>query len=277
MPDMHISVQNFGFEKAAKCYTAEGLYDYSARIHQFAEIQCVLEGELEIEVDGVTERLYAGDIAVIGPFRTHSVHSTKGVRTWLTIFSNGLIPEYVTKDKIFINRDRCVFHASEALFSYIKNNYIDLGERVISLDKAGDLLFRVKGLIYPVLSEYVREVPDSSPKKKNNAMASILLYINQHFQEPLTRESVGAALGYSPTYVSHVIELIPNMNFRRLVNSIRIEYAKDLIREREMSMVDIALECGFTGERTFYRAFSELTGMTPLRYGKQSRNAEGDG
>ena len=32
--------------------------------------------------------------------------------------------------------------------------------------------------------------------------------------------------------------------------------------------IDIALECGFGSERSFYRAFKEITGETPKKYSK---------
>jgi AraC-like DNA-binding protein len=36
-------------------------------------------------------------------------------------------------------------------------------------------------------------------------------------------------------------------------------------------MIDIALECGYANERSFYRAFSRVTGMTPGEYRKSKR------
>ena len=38
-----------------------------------------------------------------------------------------------------------------------------------------------------------------------------------------------------------------------------------------MNVIDIALECGYENERSFYRAFLRVTGMTPGEYRKSKR------
>lgn len=263
---MHISVANFGAGNAVKCYIAEGPYEYDQRIHQFAEIQLVLEGELEIEVDGVTEQLTAGDIAVIGPFRTHRTKGYEGVKTWLMILSNSLITDFVDKTKNLIRGERCAFKPSEELLGFVKRNLFDRGETVIDLDRERELLFKTKALIYAILEEYTSKTKQKDDKQKNTALAQIILYLNEHFSENITRESVGAALGYSKSYISHLIETIPNMTFCKLLNSLRVEKSKELLRSKEISILDISLECGFSSERTFYRAFKENTNMTPREY-----------
>ena len=38
-----------------------------------------------------------------------------------------------------------------------------------------------------------------------------------------------------------------------------------------MKIIDIAYECGYDNEKSFYRAFSQVTGMTPGQYKKTKR------
>ena len=77
---MYVSIQNFGFNNALKCFIADGIYDFPTRIHQFTEIQFILEGSVELTVDGKTELLSAGDVIVISPFRAHSFKTTAGTK-----------------------------------------------------------------------------------------------------------------------------------------------------------------------------------------------------
>ena len=185
----------------------------------------------------------------------------------------GKIEVYIGVDMLALSGHK--IHAPKGIgLLYVKkgiviDNLIDGGEVVIALEDKSDLLYKVKALAYPILYEYTSKVRATQTKRKNSALASIILYINEHFAENITRESVGHALGYSPSDISHIIELIPNMSFRRLLNSIRVEVAKEYIKGRDMSLVDIAIECGFTSERTFYRAFKEITGMTPASFSGQ--------
>jgi transcriptional regulator GlxA family with amidase domain len=50
----------------------------------------------------------------------------------------------------------------------------------------------------------------------------------------------------------------------RLLREIRVEHAQALLRTDTSRPLDaIALACGFAGERQFYRAFRQATGLTP--------------
>ena len=270
---MHISTQNFGSGSYAKCFSAEGIYEYSDRIHQFPEIQYIIDGSLEIEVDGKKEVLHAGDIAVIAPFRVHTIRSTDGVHAWLMIFSNDLASDFIYRNTNHIHRSGCVFTPSAALCAYVRENMIDMGEQVVNLEGDPRLLFKVKALAYSVLEEYVRAVPRLADEAKPNALAKILIYISNHFKENITRETVSEALGYSGSYISHVISDLPEMNFRKLLNSVRIEHAKQLLLTSDFSVIDVAYECGFGGERSFYRAFMEIAHTTPNKF-RQNKSRE---
>jgi AraC family transcriptional regulator len=46
----------------------------------------------------------------------------------------------------------------------------------------------------------------------------------------------------------------------------RIERAKLLLKQKERSIVDIALECGFNSHSHLSKQFRQLTGMTPKAY-----------
>ena len=54
------------------------------------------------------------------------------------------------------------------------------------------------------------------------------------------------------------------------VRFLRINYAKELLTGTDMNIVDISLESGFGCLRSFNRVFKEETGMTPLKYRKNS-------
>ena len=125
----------------------------------------------------------------------------------------------------------------------------------------------IKALVYTVFEEYTRTVPQiPESKPKSSVLIETFTYLSEHFTENVDLTDVAAALGYSPTYISHAISAMPNMNFRRLLNSLRIDRAKLLLVSNDFRLIDIALECGFTSERTFYRAFSEIVGITPTEY-----------
>lgn len=263
---MYVSIQNFGFNNAVKCFIADGVYDFPTRIHQFAEIQFILEGEVELTSDANTETLKAGDVMVISPFRSHSFKTTPGTKRWILIPSSNFISDFISSDKALINGEKCGFSASPVLSLFVRENLFDMGDRVVDLEANPRLTMKIKALAYAILNEYTEKVPQRKSEIKNNALASIIMYIGEHFRENLTRSSVGAALGYSPSYISHVIEDLPSTSFSSLLNSLRIEYAKELLKRKEYNVLEVALECGFGSDRNFYRTFKEFTGYSPKEY-----------
>ena len=50
------------------------------------------------------------------------------------------------------------------------------------------------------------------------------------------------------------------------ITSVRVEAAKDKIRNTDESLKAIALKTGFASERTFYRVFEKYTGKKPGDY-----------
>ena len=263
---MYVSIQNFGFNNAVKCFIADGVYDFPTRIHQFAEIQFILEGEVELTVDSKKETLHSGDFIVISPFRAHSFKTKPGTKRWILIPSNTFISDFVSNDIASINGERCGFTASFGLSSFIRENLLDMGDKVVDLEANRRLMLKIKALSYAILNEYTEKVPQVKREIKNNALTTIIMYIAEHFRENLTRASVGAELGYTPSYISHVIEDLPGTNFSMLLNSLRVEYAKKLIVEKNYNMLNVALECGFGSDRNFYRTFKALTGYSPKEY-----------
>ena len=68
------------------------------------------------------------------------------------------------------------------------------------------------------------------------------------------------------------------VTFKRYLTDLRLEYAKQLLEENEISIIDIGYECGFNTPSQFYRAFKGAYAITPSKYRelKCSRNSPDD-
>ena len=78
---------------------------------------------------------------------------------------------------------------------------------------------------------------------------------------------VAAELGTNVTYISAVVNGTMGMNFPTFLNSYRIRYSQQLMREHpDMTLRQIAEESGFPNETTFLRNFKAQTGKTPTEW-----------
>lgn len=93
--------------------------------------------------------------------------------------------------------------------------------------------------------------PDLAEGGGGSLIERVLSYIGAHSDEDLTLETVAAELGYEPHYLCRMMKRYTDIGFRTLVNSFRVEHAKELLSGTSMQTTAIAEICGFGSLRTF--------------------------
>ena len=262
---MFISWSNFGSKIKFRCGFNRliTVYDFPSHIHQFAEIVYCKKGSLELTVNGKTETMVAGDMAIIPPYQEHSYHTPEYVIRWICVFSDHFIPSFVSLDKFVSTPKNYVFKPDKKLISFISDKLPNTHERPVSpTEEELRIMHIITNCIY---EDYLRKV-ELIHTPKENTLSNILLYIRQHFKEQITLNSIASALGYSPKYISNCISKIQNYTFPLLINSLRVDHAKDLLINTDMKIIDIGSECGYNNEKSFYRAFRSITNTTPRNY-----------
>lgn len=116
----------------------------------------------------------------------------------------------------------------------------------------------------PVETEEAEKTPE---KPSTDLMSRIdaLMQEQQLFRNSrLKLSDVAAALGTNITYISACINGQAGMSFNDYVMTYRIRYAQRLMRENPgIKLQQVGEDAGFTNERTFYRSFKKITGLTP--------------
>ncbi len=265
---MFIQNANLGPDVKIKCGHVKEAHNSGNHLHQYCEIEMVLDGEIEITVSGKRHIARAGDIALIPPFKVHSFHTPKRVEMLIMTLPNFFLPDRVGFDELSAKRDRYVFTASEPLWHYLYETgfHKNRTKHFFTLPDDSALIHRLQASIHLILAEFLSVTNVSESEASENTLARILLYVSNHFTEDITLNSIGEALGYNPKYVSACFSMIEGVNFRDFLNSLRIEKAKTLLLTTESTVLTIALECGFKNESTFHRVFLETVGTTPAKY-----------
>ena len=84
--------------------------------------------------------------------------------------------------------------------------------------------------------------------------------------EEITLRELAAYLGYSEYHVSHKFSEIAGMPFRDYLRYRLLAFALKEVRDTQRSMLDIALDYGFSSNEAFTRAFREAYGVSPADY-----------
>ncbi len=93
-------------------------------------------------------------------------------------------------------------------------------------------------------------------------------YLNQHFTEAVSLESIADAMGCSETYVSHLYKRVTGKTPIQYVIQRRIGLAQTMLISTELSASEIATRVGYDNPNYFNTVFSKTVGMTPIRYRK---------
>lgn len=75
-------------------------------------------------------------------------------------------------------------------------------------------------------------------------------------------------IGISTSYFQYVYKDFFGISFRNSLIQLRIEHAKSLLRDSNITITEVAQRCGYTNEVHFYRQFKKNTGVTPNSYRK---------
>lgn len=92
----------------------------------------------------------------------------------------------------------------------------------------------------------------------------VMKYIDTHIDEGLTLTGLSALAGMTPNYFSSLFKKLNGLSLWEYITSRRIEQAIRLIStEKELTLLEIALRCGYNNTANFNKAFKKQTGVTP--------------
>lgn len=84
--------------------------------------------------------------------------------------------------------------------------------------------------------------------------------------EDLTRDDLCREMGTNHTYFTRLLKLATGKNFNEYINSLRIDYAEQLLTDVSIPLNDIPVMVGFSSKSSYYSAFKARHNCTPLQY-----------
>jgi len=107
---------------------------------------------------------------------------------------------------------------------------------------------------------------------ENEFIKQLLNHMSEHkpYLEPeITLKILSTQLKVSAEFLSEIINTDFNKNFFDFINYYRIEEFKSQIKNeknKKLTIIGIAYDCGFNSKATFNRVFKRSTGLTPSEY-----------
>jgi AraC family transcriptional regulator len=102
-------------------------------------------------------------------------------------------------------------------------------------------------------------------------LSRVLGYIEEHLAENFTVTDLANVACLSIFHFTRAFAGAMGVPPHRYVSRRRLESAKAMITTGRASLYEIALDCQFSSQSSFTRAFRRATGMTPAEYRRTSR------
>ncbi len=136
-----------------------------------------------------------------------------------------------------------------------------------------------------VLVDFLHRIIDRTAnvipsRKPSELAATIKAYVEEHYTSDLHLEKIAEEMGVSLKYVSRLFKETYDVNITSFISELRIDKAKELLRDTDLLVAAISKQVGIFDRTTFLRTFKKFEGLSPNDYRRQAREAgkeeEGD-
>lgn len=253
--------------------------------HDFDEIVIVLNGSAVQYINAERYPVSAGDVYVV---KGESIHCFSdqhnftvfniGFQAWtLNEFSRLVAktpgyaalftfePAYRRQSRFsqHLHLDISQLHTLKPLLNALKAAFeTEANELVITA-----LFMQITGFL-------CRSYDEASQKSaaSHNPYSTLINYIGQNFTSTITLEQLSQHSGLSKNGIISIFNRLYHTTPIKYINTLRIYRAEELLRSTDLTITQIALECGFNDSNYFTRTFRSIKGMTPREFRNASHS-----
>ncbi|MEO0572211.1 MAG: helix-turn-helix domain-containing protein [Bacteroidota bacterium] len=123
--------------------------------------------------------------------------------------------------------------------------------------------------VIPFIKYEKTGLSDDFSREMKNRLMNIMTSDKPYLNPDIRLDNLAGLIDVSRHHASQIINEHFSMNFFDFVNSYRIQEAKELLlnsKNPDLTISDIAYQCGFNNRISFYKAFRKVEGVTPSEY-----------
>lgn len=116
-----------------------------------------------------------------------------------------------------------------------------------------------------LISRYCRE-ENTNLSEPFTMVQCIAKYISENYNADLSLEALSQKYCVSTSHLSRLFKSITGVGINEYINISRITAAEKMLLSTDISVTEIATECGFNDSSYFSHVFKKLKGITPKKY-----------
>ncbi len=117
-----------------------------------------------------------------------------------------------------------------------------------------------------IIKRFTTSVFRFGEAKHQDAIYKALDYIKRNYMNKLTLDEVAEHVYFSGTYFSKIFKNETGTTFNKYLNKVRISASKQMLKDKDMALADIADAVGFHDQSHFSKMFKTVTGTSPKKY-----------
>lgn len=239
--------------------------DTTLHWHHALEISLVLDGEINYIADGKHHFASAGDFVFINSGSIHLVQntsSTKEIQVLVILIPDSFIHELVpnVSDPYFDISKNSSVQKIVATYLYQISTYL---QKPLPFQ---ELLIR-KELISIIYQLFSKCYEANHVLSSDNLLSKqIMEYVNIHYAEDISVEKISSLFNLQKNYFCRCFKKETGMTFHQYLCRVRLVSALSLMTSENRSVLECALECGFSSEKILIDWCKKIFGCTPLQY-----------
>ena len=246
-------------------------YEMAFHWHTNLEFIRILSGTLTLTLDNRTFSLQSGEVAIINSETVHGA-TPKNCHYECIVFNLAFLKTGNAKCDAFIDNllSRHYFlherPTATATLSLLHSIFDEIGK-----DSSP---FKIIGLFHSLLGElqeknqFISYLPTTSVRDEKKAvkLKTVLKYIRENFAENVTLEDMAAVAGFSEKYFCKFFKDMTGTTPVSYLMAYRVERAARKLLGSDLSITQIAFDCGFNDLSYFIKTFKAFKNVSPKEY-----------
>lgn len=253
--------------------------------HRYIEMNYVYSGSCTAVVNGTKIALSEGDVCIMDVEVVHTIallgendivlNCIMGRNYFNHYFigrlaDSGIVSKFISDviDKNSRHNQYLLFHTSpdpriKDLFENIFCEYLEPG---ICSKAAIDSYMTV---VFIRLAQCYQQVKEQEYHNNSRSyITEILQYIDEHCTD-CSLAKTAEHFNFNPAYLSRLIKKATGQTFKEIVDGCRLTRAAFMLQNTDLSINEIASQCGWSNQKQFYKKFEAEHTCKPNEYRKQ--------
>ena len=268
---------NYADQSVFRLHQNKEAENYPEHWHTGIEVIMPIENWYKVIVDKVEYVLQPGDILFVGSCEMHSLEAPSTGMRLILQFNLSVLYNLKGLDTALFTLPPAVYITAEnspaahekikKLIEEIREEYN--GENPLKEAAIYSRLIEIYVTLYRnniYSAERFSDVRSAKQHEYIDKFMSVCNYINEHYAEDLTLESVADVAGFSKFHFSRLFKKFSNITFYDYLCRKRIMEAEKMLLNPNNSVTEVAMATGFNSISTFNRVFKSIKKCSPTEY-----------